>query len=399
MRRIAVYGGGNKALDVEMILAKYLRNEAECRFAVENKQMEKIGTYMRSKLDAEKSLEIISLDACVQKYRDREIDGVVFPTSYHLFDWREIYGLCIGRGIAKQDIFAVPIDILKKKELDQDDISRILTPYGDLNQIYHLDIHIIENCNLKCKGCAHFSSLVTEKDTAVSLEDYLENLQKLKSLVPNICHIALLGGEPLLHPELGEIIKITGEIYPYAQIGVVTNGILIPKLSEECYQLMRQYGVKVMISKYPAFQKMEEIWTKALEAHEVPYKIHDFSEFERRLWKEPIFNGALMTKRCGHDLCMKDHYISRCPMTAFIHYYNSYFGKSFPDNGKVDICKMSSGKELLEELEKPSGLCDYCCARDQCLEQWDAVTEKTIQAGDWLMTNIDSLKIERGEIL
>lgn len=383
MKKIAVYGAGNKALQVEKLIAENLK-EIECSYAIENKQFQKVGTGMKSIANSEKQIEIISLHTCKEYYEKGEITGVVFPTSYHYFDWQEIDALCKGIGIPSEHIYAVPIDVLRKSVLTEEDKGNILTPYQELNQIYHLDIHIIEACNMKCKGCAHFSTLAPE-DKPVRAAELKENLLQLKKLIPSINEFAILGGEPLLNPELKDILEVVSQIYPYAAITVVTNGILLTQISSDCIALMKRKNMNFYISMYPLLKRNLEKWLKFLREKGVGYTISDCQKFERRLWKKPIFDGKEMTKLCGHDLLMNGRYISRCPMTAYIHFFNKRFEQQFPDDGKVDIFNQKSGKELREALGKAPGLCDYCRGQDHYMKPWEYVTDEDICAEDWYM--------------
>ena len=61
------------------------------------------------------------------------------------------------------------------------------------------ELHIADHCNLKCKGCIHFSPLAEEKflDTDIFQRD----CQRIAELTDNnrLGKIRLMGGEPLLH--------------------------------------------------------------------------------------------------------------------------------------------------------------------------------------------------------
>lgn len=383
MKILAVYGAGNKSLEVERIVSKYCSG-VECNYLIENKQFNKIGSSMASKGNDQRKLQVISTNTCKDYYVNNKISGVVFPTSYHLFDWEEIVAECEKMGIGRDKVYAVPIDILRKDALEKGDIDRILVPYDDLEQLYHLDIHIVDECNMKCKGCAHFAPLV-KNDVYMTAEKIHEHMTYLKKLVPNINEIAILGGEPLLNPELDRIINVISDIYPYTEKVIVTNGILLTQLSEACLEAIRRNNIKISISMYPMFKRNLERWLDFFRQQNLSYVITDCTKFERRLWKKPVFDGNEITKYCGHVLCMKDRHIARCPMIAFIDYYNQYFGKKFPEDGKVNIYDFSDGKELIKALNQARGLCNYCCARDHCLKEWENATAETIKEDDWFL--------------
>lgn len=380
---IAVYGGGGKALQIEKLIAQNLEG-VECKYAIENKQFEKLGKHLTSLADANRELEIISVNKVVALLQNGELDGVAFPTSYHLFDWNEINDICKNLGFRDDQIYAVPIDLFSKEQLTKEDSARILTPYNKLEQLYHLDIHILDECNIKCKGCAHFAPLV-ENDVYLTMDEFTKNLDRLKELIPNINQIAILGGEPLLHPDLCEILKYTRKIYPYSEIDLVTNGTMLLSSKQELFDTIVANNIRVNISLYPVFKVVVEKWVELLNKNHVWYNIAEFSTFERRLWPEPVFDGAKMTKKCGHDLIMRHSHIGRCPMVMFTDYYNKRFGNKLPECDGTDIFTVKSGLELIEELNRPQDLCSMCCARDHCYEPWERIINDNVDENDWYM--------------
>ena len=81
--------------------------------------------------------------------------------------------------------------------------------------------HIIpmRRCNLACKYCNEFDDV----SKPVALEIMFERLDKLAELKTSV--ITISGGEPLLHPELDDIIRrIRGN---GMVAGMITNGYLI----------------------------------------------------------------------------------------------------------------------------------------------------------------------------
>ena len=76
-----------------------------------------------------------------------------------------------------------------------------------LPQIYYIETDIIDACNLNCAGCSHFAPLAKCRNE-VSLEDYTKDVRRIGVLFPFIFIFRILGGEPLLHPQLAEIIQV-----------------------------------------------------------------------------------------------------------------------------------------------------------------------------------------------
>ena len=88
-----------------------------------------------------------------------------------------------------------------------------------------LDVHIVDRCNLNCKGCCALSPVAGEWFLEISeaKKDLFELSRKVR-----IFQIGLIGGEPLLHPKLIDLIQIVREAYPKASVVITTNGILLP---------------------------------------------------------------------------------------------------------------------------------------------------------------------------
>ena len=97
----------------------------------------------------------------------------------------------------------------------------------------YFNVNLVEHCNLNCKYCDHFAPLAEEKYTDIkSLE---KDLKRMSSLL-NINSVGLMGGEPLLHPNLVEILKMSRAVLKNTKLTIFTNGILLPKMDDLFWQ-------------------------------------------------------------------------------------------------------------------------------------------------------------------
>jgi MoaA/NifB/PqqE/SkfB family radical SAM enzyme len=94
-------------------------------------------------------------------------------------------------------------------------------------------------CNLHCKMCGQWGdrgslkdlpSAVTRRHLELSLVERL--IEEVRSFHPTI---TLFGGEPLLHPQWGEVVKRIKEAG--LRCNMISNGILLKKKAEEAVQL------------------------------------------------------------------------------------------------------------------------------------------------------------------
>lgn len=71
---------------------------------------------------------------------------------------------------------------------------------------FHFEFHLAEHCNLNCIGCTHFSPLAEPE--FLEVEDFRNDIERLSYLTGgNARFINLLGGEPLLHPEINSFLR------------------------------------------------------------------------------------------------------------------------------------------------------------------------------------------------
>lgn len=92
-----------------------------------------------------------------------------------------------------------------------------------------LEISIVHGCNLSCKGCSHFSDYAhTRKLTLDEIYSWIKPWSELVQPKPKdyISHFGILGGEPLLHENICEILTFSRKCFPNCQIRLTTNGFL-----------------------------------------------------------------------------------------------------------------------------------------------------------------------------
>lgn len=93
----------------------------------------------------------------------------------------------------------------------------MLTP----NYPYHVVIILTERCNLRCCHCSSSSS--KERTRTMSFENAANVLRQLADV--GVVDVAFSGGEPLLHPQICDLIKLAKSLG--LQTGLSTNGYAI----------------------------------------------------------------------------------------------------------------------------------------------------------------------------
>ena len=59
-----------------------------------------------------------------------------------------------------------------------------------------------------------------------------------------------MGGEPLLHPNFDQFLIIARKLFPYSNIQIVTNGLLINQYKDKLKKVCNENNILLCISNY-----------------------------------------------------------------------------------------------------------------------------------------------------
>lgn len=235
--------------------------------------------------------------------------------------------------------------------------------------INYIEHHIVDHCNLKCAGCSHFSPISPE--WFEDLEDFKRDFSALAERTGgNLRTIRIMGGEPLLHPQVCEFLKLTREIFPRSEIQIVTNGLLLPSRKEELLEVCNTYNICVCVSDYklkfnlngaPAtladvlrgfnlvrVDDKARLYNISLDlSGEQPVQ-RAFSRCDLHIYRWYFFQNGRM-----YPCCI-------CPN---IHIFDDFFGTNIK-NWDEDEVSITVADHSLEEIERflnnPIPMCRYC---------------------------------------
>lgn len=125
-----------------------------------------------------------------------------------------------------------------------------------------VEIMPIQSCNLSCRGCSNYSDL--------KHQGYLTWEQGREQILPwlervDIPDIGIVGGEPLMNPELDQWILGIRKLLPNSQIRFNTNGLLLHKYPD-LIRLFEQVGnavfkITVHVTDPELEQHIEKIYS------------------------------------------------------------------------------------------------------------------------------------------
>lgn len=138
--------------------------------------------------------------------------------------------------------------------------------------IPYLEIDVVIGCNLKCEQCSHLSPF---RKGLVPADELLQWFRSWSEKIEP-AELDLLGGEPLLHPELPRILRESVKIWDQTEIKLITNGFMFAKVAPEVFRALEETQIQVVISDHCSSEadkmKFEEAISK-LRNTSVRYKI------------------------------------------------------------------------------------------------------------------------------
>ncbi len=326
-------------------------------------------------LSENKKVKIISCQALSERYHRGEIDGVLVAVRNGHNRW------CIADQLQKAGItkvgFVKPSAITYRWPIvfseNQDSSLRteqiVWMDEVKKPMIHYLEIHAIDSCNLNCKGCLHFSSLYHHSERP-DIDQLIRDVHQLSKLC-YIFHLRVLGGEPLLNPDLDILLKKLRDILPDTDIGIVTNGTLITRQKKELFETMKENKIGFNITLYPpTHEKKEEIY-RFLDEVGVSYGSHlaKVDEFSKGLMAEPKKGKITSHMKCVSKNCffLREGKLYKCAVEALINrFYETYNMDLRMDTG-LDIYNetLDWGKIIPGMYEHPVSLCRYCSDEPQ----------------------------------
>lgn len=268
--------------------------------------------------------------------------------------------------------------------------------FSDKAVISKLEFHVIDRCNLNCRGCSHFATEF--QDGYVDIHDYEKQMILVSNCFSNVFRFRLMGGEPFLHDQIGMIALIARKYLPHTHLEIVTNGLMYKYVSSDNWELIKNADAVLNISLYPPTFKCKQLIEDYL--HDVGIKFSFGSgleqyndegiieEFHKCLTKNAVHDANKAIKHCVGNYCyyLRDGIISKCSLPQLIGIVNEKYGEKYEVN-KTDCIELKNTDDpwsVVKKLRMPMDFCRYC-TDSGLLERfkWTNEGEKTIR--DYVM--------------
>lgn len=228
------------------------------------------------------------------------------------------------------------------------------------------EVHISEHCNLRCVQCSNVSPFNKPKNLSVQEVESMFRFVK-KHLNPDV--IKILGGEPLLNPEIGAIVEKIKEIFPTKPLRVITNGLLINRFSEDSFAKLDQLWVSNYCTVPNSKRNIERIFALARK-FEMVLNIKEVTEFSKvipdsrlsSIQAEDSFRNCWMRHR---GLMIRNGRFFKCTRPAYIDDYlktTKQMTTDYAEKDGVPVSACDFNDQVLDLLNSNTPLvtCEYC---------------------------------------
>lgn len=225
----------------------------------------------------------------------------------------------------------------------------------DKVQLRLLEFHVVHHCNLTCAMCSHFSPRAARE--FVSRQALARDVRQAASrLQPECVHV--LGGEPLLHPELADLLPIFRPAFLQAQIKLVSNGVLVARRAPRLLPVLASEGIMLAVSVYPDAE---------LDTSEIAELTGEYG-VELEIWEQSTFLDFMNLKgdtdpgearaacHMGDACNVRDGRLFPCPVTAWADFGHLPFDSS----DGVPLTASAESVAGVLDRGRATSLCRFC---------------------------------------
>ena len=238
--------------------------------------------------------------------------------------------------------------------------GKILTKSIEYSLAYH--------CNLQCSHCSHLSPFQTPESPTV--QSFERDISRLTTAL-HAEVIRLLGGEPLLNPDIDEFLYIARESRIADRLMVTTNGLLLHRMTDAFWERVDL----VLVSLYPDIHledKLENIRQRAsrsgseLWTHEIPrFRTMMLTEQQPRDWITSAIFESCEDVHLHHCHMLHEGRLYKCAVPPFLPQYLARLGQggydplrdSFDLHGAADLAQ--DLRDFLLSSRVPEA-CEHC---------------------------------------
>ncbi|MEJ7727608.1 MAG: radical SAM protein [Polyangiaceae bacterium] len=271
--------------------------------------------------------------------------------------------------------------------------TRYLTDALGRVRVEAFELHAAEHCNLRCANCCNMSPLVPRRFLEVA------EVESICATLAPALHadvVKIMGGEPLLHPELPAILRALRTSGIGDRVRLFTNGLLLKSMPEAFWEALDELTISDYASA-PVPRATLELARARSVAHDFVLNVKPVGEFSHVL--SPRFQGDAAAVTDTYRRCWLRH---RCLVVRHGRFYmctRAAYADDFlatvehqplPEGVVLDrsgdgvpIDAPGLGQRLADYLGRstPLGACSYCFGGDGAVEPHYQLTRAEVASG------------------
>lgn len=258
-------------------------------------------------------------------------------------------------------------------------------------QIGKVAVFITERCTLNCKNCNILIPCYRNPQN-LDKNEIIQSVKNFSASVDWIQNLCLTGGEPFLHPDLGEICHELSKIENIEMLSIVTNGSVLP--SVKILEDLKNSVHYISISDYGLFDEKIKDFSNLLAQKSIVYEINRDSDFwyeikiaekqnrGQNLNAEIFSNCDLLQNSCHFIINNQFH---RCQISAAAtpHELIKNNGDDFVSlmTAKTDYKALRHKLQSLLNNRACLEACDYCTIADKVIVKRAEQTDRQHKVG------------------
>ena len=251
-----------------------------------------------------------------------------------------------------------------------------------------IEVNVTYGCNLGCEYCSHFCKYTQGLEHTDNIFSWYRDWNK--KIVPR--NVRLIGGEPLLHPELATLIRETKRHWPNSGLQLTTNGLLLHK-ADDLFEALAETGAHVFMSQHYNDEEYNSVFFRGIDRlihFGIGYSIYTSYMNWRKLYHIDV-QGKLLPYQSDHEkawqncltknacLTLLDNKVYKCQHIA--HVFRCRSEGILDDHWDISACYQPLSKDALPSQIREhlnSEAVPACCI---CPERYEFVDLKTKRHG------------------
>ena len=238
-----------------------------------------------------------------------------------------------------------------------------------------VEVLVTSHCNLSCKGCNAFAPL--SESRFADPEQFDKDIRRLAGLFDSITQIGIVGGEPLLHPDVCAFMRSARSASPESEVYLVSNGLLLASSPDEFWEEMRRQSIKLKVSDY-ALKLDRSVVERIALSNGVDL---EFLGPRSQFWMFPIEPAGTCDAAHSFQVCRQlvscpsvaNGRLYLCDRVAVAGLFERASGLSLPvsENDYIDIYSDIDAFEIQERLMHPLDWCRFCDVDAKRVFDWE----------------------------